>query len=264
MGIPILSGRAFKPEEVGDFDNERCIVSRTFANAYLGGQDPIGREILTGVTLKTPEPCRIVGVVADTHLTALDAPPEPLLYFAAYVMTDNLVVRTATDPLAVAQAVQREVVGVDPEQPLSSIRTMGDVLSKSLSRRNLLVVLLVLFSGVGLVLASLGIYGVVSYSVTLRTQEIGVRMALGSRTGGVFWLILSQGLSVTGIGLAFGVVAAAGATRLMSSLLFGIGSGDLLSFGVGCLLILAVSALACFIPAYRATRVDPLVALRYE
>jgi putative ABC transport system permease protein len=264
MRIPVLRGRTFEPREVGDFDNEKCIINRTFADRYFGDQDPIGRVILTGVTQTTPEPCHIVGVVGDTRLAGLDSPPEPVLYFAAFVSIDNLVVRTATDPMALAQAVQREVARTDPEQPLSNIRTMDEVVSRSLSRQSFWVVLLVIFSGIGLVLASLGLYGVISYSVTQRTQEIGVRMALGAQQGAVFVLVLWQGLLVTGVGLIIGALVAACLTRLMSSLLFGIGPTDLLSFGVGCLLLLAVSALASFIPARRASRVDPLVALRYE
>jgi putative ABC transport system permease protein len=264
MGIPILRGRTFKREEVDDFDNEKCIINQTLANTSFGSQDPIGRVILTGVWLTTPVPCQIVGVVGDTRLAGLDTPSQPMLYFAAYVTTDNLVVRTTTDPLAATQAIQRGVAAADPEQPLSNIQTMDEVLTRSLSRRSFSVVLLVMFSGVGLVLAALGLYGMVSYSATQRTHEIGVRMALGAQPGAVFLLVLLQGLSVTGIGLVVGVVAAAGATRLMSSLLFGIGAADPFSFGMGCLLLLAISGLACFIPAYRAARVDPLVALRYE
>ncbi len=264
MGIPILRGRTFKREEVGDFDNEKCIINQTMAKTTFGSQDPIGRIILTGVWLVTPAPCRIVGVVGDTRLAGLDVPPQALLYFAAYVSTDNLVVRTTTDPLAVAQAIRREVAGTDPEQPLSNIRTMDEVLSQSLSRRSFSVVLLVIFSAIGLVLAALGLYGVVSYSVTQRTQEIGVRMALGAQQGSVFLIVLWQGLLVTCIGLLVGAVAAGVTTRLMSSLLFGIGATDLLSFVVASLSLLAVSTLASSIPAYRASRVDPLVALRYE
>ena len=192
-----------------------------------------------------------------SHLSAL-------LYFAAYVIRDNLVVRTTTDPLAVAQAIRREVAGTDPEQPLSNVRTMDEVVSRSLSRRAFAVVLLVVFSCLGLFLAALGLYGVVSYSVAQRTQEIGVRMALGAQPSAIFHLVLWQGVLVTSIGLVIGGVIAGGATRLMSSLLFGVGATDLLSFGGGCLSLLGVAVLACFLPAYRATRVDPLVALRYE
>jgi predicted permease len=264
MGIPILRGRTFKREEVDDFTHEKCIINRTLANAFFGGEDPIGHVILTAVWLTPPSPCEIVGIAGDTRLSGLDMPPEPTLYFAAYVTTDNLVMRTTTDPSAAARAIQRAVAAANPEQPLSDIRTMDEVLSRSLSRRSFAIALLVIFSVIGLVLAAVGLYGVVSYSVTQRTQEIGVRMALGAQPGDVFALILVRGLSITGIGLVAGMAAAAGATRLMSSLLFGIGPADPFSYGTGCLLLLAVSGVACFIPAHRAALVAPLVALRYE
>jgi predicted permease len=266
LDIPILRGRTFKPEEVGNPNPVSCIINATLARGYFAGQDPTGHIILTKDALSvTPQdPCEIVGVVGDTHIAGLDEPAMPVLYFATYVAKEMLVVRTATDPLAVAPAVQREVAAADPDQPLSGVRTMGEILSRSLSRRVFAAELLVMFSCLGLVLASLGLYGVVSYSVAQRTQEIGVRMALGAEPESVFRLILWQGLTVTGTGLLVGILAALGATRMMSSLLYGVGAADPFSFAVGCGLLLAVTALACYIPARRATRVDPLVALRWE
>jgi putative ABC transport system permease protein len=262
-GIPILRGRTFQPEEVGNED-ERCIINATLARNYFGNQDPIGRTILTNVAVTPPEPCRIVGVVGDTLVAGLDAPPKPVLYFAAYVAREMLLVRTTTAPLAVAHAIEREVAAADPDQPLSGIESMDQVVLESLSRRSFAAVLLVTFACLGLILAALGLYGVMAYSVAQRTQEIGVRMALGADPRKVLRLILSQGLRVTAIGLLAGIGGALGASRLMSNLLFGVGTADPLSFLVGCALLLVIAALACFIPAYRATRVDPLVALRYE
>jgi putative ABC transport system permease protein len=203
-------------------------------------------------------------VVGDTRLASLDQPPQPVLYFAAYVDHETLVVRTANDPMAVAAAIQRQVALADPEQPLGNIQSMEQVVLQSISRRSFSAVLLVIFSAIGLVLAALGLYGIVSYSVAQRTQEIGVRMALGAEPSGVFRMIVLQGMMVTGIGLVAGVMAAAAATRLMSSFLYGIGAADPLSYGVGCGSLLVVSAAACFVPAYRATKIDPIRALRYE
>lgn len=264
MGIPILRGRVFRPEEVGNLNEERCIINDTLARRFFGGQNPIGRNILVDITVVPPEACQIVGVAGDTRVAGLDAPNEPVLYFASYAAREMLVVRTTADPLTVAPAIQREIAAADPQQPLSEVRTMDDVISQSISRRSFAAVLLALFAGLGLILAALGLYGVVSYSVAQRTQEIGVRMALGAEPGGVFRLILSQGLRITGIGLAIGVAAAAGVTRWMSSLLFGLGATDPLSFAVGCVLLLVVAVVACYVPAHRAMKVDPLVALRYE
>jgi predicted permease len=264
MGIPILHGRAFQPREVGDFDHEKCIINQTFAKTYFSGRDPLGGIILTGVTHPTPEPCEIVGVAGDTPAARLGAPPQPSLYFASYVTRDNLLVRTSVDPLAIAGAVQRAVGATDPQQPLSNLQSLKQVVSRSLSRQAFAVVLLTLFSALGLILAALGLYGVVSYSVTQRTQEIGVRVALGAHPSAIFRLVLVEGLIVTGAGLVLGSAVAGSTTRLMSSLLFGIAPTDLLSFGVASASLILVSVLACFFPAYRATRIDPLVALRYE
>lgn len=264
MGIPLLRGRAFQPQEVGDFDREKCIINQTFAKTYFSGRDPLGGIILTGVTHPKPEPCEIVGVAGDTPAERLGAPPQPSLYFATYAARDNLVVRTTTDPLSVAQAVQQQVSATDSRQPLSNVRTMDEVLSRSLSRQAFAVVLLVSFSALGLILAALGLYGVVSYSVTQRTQEMGLRVALGAQRGAIFQLILWQGLLVTGSGLIVGAAVAGIASRLMSSLLFGVAPTDLYSFAVAGSVLLVVAALACFVPAYRATKIDPMVALRYE
>ena len=264
MGIPVLRGRTFLPKEVDDFDHEKCIINQTLAKTYFNAQDPVGRVILNGVVHATPEPCEVVGVVGDTHLASLDKPPQPTLYFPAYVVRDNLVVRTAMDPLAMAEAIRREVAATDPEQPISDVRTMEEVVSRSLSRRAFAVVLLAIFSVLGLILAALGLYAVVSYSAAQRTQEIGVRMALGAQPSAVLLLVLKQGILVTGIGLIVGALAASAAAHATSSLLFGIGTTDLWSFGVASLSLAAVSALASFIPAFRASRVDPLVALHYE
>jgi len=264
MGIPILRGRAFREEEVGHFDDEPCIVSDTLARTYFGARDPVGRILLTNVSADPPEPCHIVGVAGDTRMAGLDDALRPVLYFAAYKAREILVVRTATDPLALAGTLKREVAMADVQQPLSDIQTMEHVVSRSLSRRSFAAVLLSVFSALGLVLASLGLYGLVSYSVAQRTAEIGVRVALGAAPSSICGLIVFQGLWVTAIGLAVGTAAAVVVTRAMSSLLFGIDHADPLSFGAGCGLLAAVSAVACLLPAYRAARTDPMAALRYQ
>ncbi len=264
LGIPILHGRTFTAEEMHNPDDTRCLINAMLADRFLGERDPIGRVILTDLAATSPSACQVIGVVGNTRLTGLDAPLQPALYYPSYFAKDNLVVRTATNPLTIAQSLRHDVAATDPAQPLSNIRTMDDVLSRSLSRRRFLATLLVIFSIVGLILAALGLYGVVSYSVAQRTQEMGVRMALGAARLDIFRLVLMQGLLVTGIGLTIGILATLAATRTMSSVLFGIGGADPLAFAAGCLLLLTISAIACFIPAWRATRIDPTVALRYE
>jgi putative ABC transport system permease protein len=264
MDMKISDGRSFHPEEIGNLDEVRCIINETIARNYFAGSEPVGRKLLINLAANPPESCEIIGVVGDTRVAGLDSNPEPVLYFAAYVAKDMLVVRTTVDPLTVAPAIRREVAAADPEQPLSAIRTMDQVISQSLSRRSFAVVLLVLFAAVGLILAALGLYGILSYSVAQRTREIGVRMALGAEPAQVLTLILSEGLWVTGIGLFGGVLAALGASYAIRSLLFGVGPTDPLSFVAACVLLLVNAILACLIPAYRATRVDPLTAVRYE
>ena len=266
MAIPLLRGRSFKPEEVSDLKSVKCVINSTMARSYFPGLNPVGRVVLTkdAVAVTPQDPCEVIGVVGDTHVSGLDVPTMPVLYFAAYVAKELLVVRTASDPMSIAPAIQHEVAAADPEQPLSRARTMGEIVTHSLSRRVFAAELMVIFSGLGLILAMLGLYGVVSYSVAQRIQEIGVRMALGAQPEDVFRLVLWQGLGVTVSGLVVGSLAAIGATRLMASLLYGVGAADPLSFGVACVLLLLVSALACYIPARRATKVDPLVALRWE
>jgi putative ABC transport system permease protein len=264
MGIPVLQGRVFQPEEVSNFDDERCIVNLTLARTYFGGRDPIGRIILTDIAAARPEPCRVVGVVGDTRVAGLDAPPRPILYFAAYAARQTIVVRTTTEPRALVHTIQQVVAQVDPEQPLSSIQSMDEVIARSLSRRSFVAVLLSLFSAVGLVLAAMGLYGVVSYSVAQRTQEIGLRMAVGAVPTNIFRLILWDGFRVACLGLVAGGITAVLCTHFMSGLLYEIGPGDPLSFAGACIILVTIAAFACLFPAHRATRVDPLVALRYH
>jgi predicted permease len=262
MGIPILRGRTFSREEMGNAEDEKCIVNATLARNFLVGRDPVGRTIMNNID--PPQFCQVVGVVGDTRLASLDSPVAPTLYFAAYVGHETLVVRTANDPMAAASAIQHEVAQADPEQPLGNIQSMDEVVMQSISRQSFSAVLLVIFSAIGLVLAALGLYGIVSYSVAQRTQEIGLRMALGAEPAGIFRMIVLRGMMVTGIGLVIGVMTAAAATHLMSSFLYGIGAADPFSYVVGSMLLLVVSTVACLIPAYRATRIDPIQALRYE
>jgi putative ABC transport system permease protein len=190
-------------------------------------------------------------------------------YAAMYMPTyrpggTNVVLRTQSDPLSLGAAVRKEVQAIDPDQPISALRTMDDWITRSTSTPRYRTTLLALFAALAMVLAATGIYGVMSYSVAQRTHEIGVRMALGARHGDVLRLVVSQGMLLVIVGLGIGLAAAFGLTRVMASLLFGVTAKDPISFGAVAGLLTAIAFIACYIPARRATKVDPLTALRYE
>jgi putative ABC transport system permease protein len=176
----------------------------------------------------------------------------------------SLSVRTSGDPLQLAPAIRQQVLATDPNQPVYNVRTMEQVISESIAARRFAMLLLTIFAGVALLLASVGIYGVMSYSVTQRTHEIGIRMALGASALDVLKMVVGQGMLLVLIGVGCGLVGALGVTRVMSSMLFGVSTTDPLTFGGISLLLAIVAFLACYIPARRATRVDPMTALRYE
>jgi putative ABC transport system permease protein len=173
----------------------------------------------------------------------------------------TLVIRTAGDPAAQAQAVRREVQALDKDQPVYNIRTMDDVVMNSIGTRRVSMLLFSVFAGAALLLAAVGIYGVIAYSVTQRTQEIGIRMALGAQARDVLGLVLRQGMALTGIGIAVGLVGAFALTRLIASLLFGVNAADPLTFAAIALLLALVALLACYLPARRAAKLDPMKAL---
>ncbi|PYV41327.1 MAG: hypothetical protein DMG06_17500, partial [Acidobacteria bacterium] len=265
MGIRLLKGRDFTEQDKADA-LEVVIVNEKMAQMFWPGEDPTGKRIT--IWDAPTRPWRtIVGVVGNTKREGLDAQSVPEMY-VAYLQRPagsmTLVVRSASNPKGLVAAVRSEVWQVDKDQPLYNVRTMEEILSSSLAARRFNMLLLGIFSLVALVLAGVGIYGVVAYSVTQRTHEIGIRMALGAQAGDVLKLVVSQGMILTIIGLAIGLVGAFGLTRLMASLLYEVGTTDPATFvGVSSLLT-AVSLLASYIPARRATKVDPMVALRYE
>jgi putative ABC transport system permease protein len=273
MGMPLLRGRAFGPEEV--FGRPRSIViDETLAQKFFPGVDPIGRNIDDDQTFEeNPPPATIVGVVARTRNEAPgEANIENLkfhqMYYcsAQYATTDNtLIVRVKTvDPLALVPAIKREVQALDSDQPLGAVATMEKNIGASLAARRLTMSLLGAFAGLALVLASVGIYGVMALSTTQRTRELGIRLALGASRGDVLRLILGQGISLIAIGLAAGLLGAFAASRALSSLLYGVGSLDAAAL-IGALVMLTIVAfIACYLPARRASLVDPIEALRAE
>jgi putative ABC transport system permease protein len=267
LGIPLKEGRDFTAND--DQRNAPCvrIVNETLARLFWRGEDPVGKQ-LPGTCPKNA-PALIVGLVADSKQDSMDSQVLPEVYhpyaqfpFASFLVT--FVVRTSSNPTDVAAAVRRAVWEVDHDQPVVQVRTMENVISESMWRQRVSASLLGAFAGIALVLAAVGIYGVFSYSVSQRIHEIGIRMALGASRGDILRMVVGQGLLLTGLGLAAGVVAGLSLTHLLGSLLFGVRPRDPLTF-IGLSVLLAVVALlACYFPARRATRVDPMVALRYE
>ena len=268
LGISLLRGRTFT-----DADDEKAplvgIINAMTARRFFPNEDPIGKRFTFGhpSAKNAPKWCTIVGVVGDTKLYGLANPARlevyvPLRQDPASEMT--LLVKSGANPAALTSAIREAVQSIDKDQPLFAISTMKELVSNSVATRRMTLVLLGLFSGLALVLGAIGIYGVISYSVAQRTHEIGIRMALGAPRRDVFRLVVGQGLKLAGIGIAIGVVAAFGLARLMSSLLYGISVTDFETFAGVSILLALVAFVACYIPARRAMRVDPIIALRYE
>ncbi len=273
MGMPIIRGRAFGPEEV--FGQPRSIIiDETLAQKYFPGVDPIGRNIDDNQTYdENAPPTTIVGVVARTRNEAagednVEALNFHHIYFCSsqYASGGNmLLVRVkAGDPMALLPAIKREVQALDPEQPLGTVATMAQNISSSLATRRLTMTLLGSFAALALLLASLGLYGVMALSVTQRTRELGIRLALGAARADVFRLVLGQGMALIGIGLGVGLIGALAAGRVMASMLYSVQAIDLAALSTAIISLSVVALLACFFPAQRATRVDPMVALREE
>jgi putative ABC transport system permease protein len=260
MGIALRQGRLFDRHD--DQDAKRvAIVNEAMVRKIFVHENPLGKRIVMG------GPLEIVGVVADAKLYGLDAPVEPAVYVPLMqnpVDRESIVVRTEGDPAAITSAVRREILKLDPEQPISNVRTMEEVLSDSLMLRRVSMLLLTVFATLALTLATVGIYGLTAYSVSRRTHEIGLRVALGASQSQILRLVVGRGLVTSLIGAGVGVAAAFELTRGLSGMLYGVAATDPLVFAGVPLLLIAVSALASYVPARRATRIDPLVALRYE
>jgi putative ABC transport system permease protein len=265
MGIPLLRGRNFSQLETSQA-KQVVPISDSLARKHFPGEDPIGKRISV-MMFEKPNPTEIIGIVGDVRYEKLIEQPEPTAYFPHPELTYpfmTLVIRTDGDPAGLAPAVQREVRVLDPEQPISDVRTMIQVMAQTVARARFNTLLLTVFAGLATFLAAVGIFGVMNYTLSFRTREIGLRMALGAQQRQVRFLILKQGLVLTLIGMAVGVIAALALTRLMASLLFGVGAADPLTFLVILPLLLLVSLVACYLPARRATKIDPMIALRSE
>ena len=265
LGVPLLRGRFFDKRDGLDAPKV-AIVNENFVKRYLPGEDPLGKQLI--IDFGDPYKAEIVGVVAGIrHSSLAQAEPFPEMYVSVLQAPSygtNLVVRAAGDPVQLTAAIRGEVQSLDKDLPVYNVKTMEQHLSASAAQPRFRTLLLGLFACVALLLASIGIYGVISYSVTQRTHEIGLRVALGAQSADVLKLVVWQGMRLALVGIVVGVIGAFVVTRVMSSFLFGVSATDPLTFAGVSLLLAVVSFLACYIPARRATKVDPMVALRYE
>jgi len=269
MGIPLQRGRFFDSRDVADAPPV-ILINRRLAEHFWPNEDPTGKRLKIGPADSPNAWAAVVGVVGDVQQEALNREQKFELYVPyaqerrGFVAPRDLVVRTAGDPQAVAGAVREAVWSVDKDQPVSNVKTMEQVVTTAVSRERFQTLLLALFATLALVLACVGLYGVLSYAVVQRTHEIGVRIALGAKPADVLRLVIKQGMALTLIGLALGVAVSFAVTRVMSEMLFGVTATDPLTFAGVPVVLGVVAFLACYIPARRATKLDPLVALRYE
>jgi putative ABC transport system permease protein len=269
LGIALRQGREFTARD-GLYAPQVAIINEAFARRFFPDQNPLGQRINPTISAdERPLPMReIIGVVADARSRNLSQAPEPEVYLhlpqCPATGSFTLLLRTRSDAQYLTGFVREAVAKLDRQVPLSQVRTFDYYLSETLARPRFNSLLLGVFAGVALLLMVIGLYGVIAYSVTQRTPEIGVRLALGARGGDIFKLIIGQGLKLVLLGIVLGLGGALALTRWLSSLLFGVSAHDPLTFSVIALLLMVVALLACFVPARRATRVDPLVALRYE
>jgi putative ABC transport system permease protein len=265
IGLPILKGRDFEPSDMraGNYfaPNSVAIIDEELAKRFWPNGDALGG----GISWSNTGPyATVVGICATAQLKDLTEEAKGTFYLPAYVGFSTLVVRTTGDPRPLTPAIREQVLAVDPNQPVYDVKTMDERVAVTLETRRFAVVLLSVFGALALVLAAIGLYGVLAFAVSQRTREIGIHMALGARARDVLLMVIRQGMSLVIIGVVLGVAGAFALTRLMRSLLFEVGPTDLMTFVLVSLLLAAVGFIACYVPARRATKVDPLVALRYE
>jgi predicted permease len=267
LGIPMLLGRPIGPQDTATSPRV-VVVNQAFAQRFFRGQNPVGRQIWVGGRSSTTPPQQIIGLVADARVHNQREPPEPFAYMPLSqdpgFFAGNIEVRTAGDPRGAAAEVRQAIKDVDSALPIVSVQTLRVQVNNRVNQQRLVARLSVLFSLLALILAAVGLYGVMAYWVTRRTHEIGIRMALGAQKSEVLRLVVGRGLMVTLVGTGFGLAAAFGLTRLIASSLYGVKTTDPLTFAAVSLVVIMVTLLASYIPARRASKVDPVVALRYE
>jgi putative ABC transport system permease protein len=264
IGTALRRGRLFTARD--DAKAARVVlINEAFAKKFLPGQEPIGQRLNFGGGEKETQ--EVIGVVANVEDDDLDDTVEPIAYspYAQNVVsTLSLVIRGTQDPTQLASAVRSEVQALDPNLPVSNIKAVAQMIDERISPKRLMTYILAVFGLIALLLASVGIYGVMSYAVTQRTQEIGLRMALGAQALDVLKLVVTKGMTMALLGVAIGLAGAYALTRVLANLLFKVAPTDLVTFAAVSMCLILVALLACYIPARRATKVDPLVALRYE
>jgi putative ABC transport system permease protein len=266
LGVPLIAGRAFDDRDTANMPGV-VIIGKTIADRMFAGRDPVGMRIKYSSIQGNGD--LIVGVVGDVKITGVDEAIRPVLYYPFRQSSStfaNLVTRTDTDPNALAAAIRNEVRTLEPDAAILNVRTMDEMIAQTPASfmRRFPALLISIFAGIALLLASIGIYGVVSYSVSQQTHYIGVRMALGASPGDILKMVLKQGLLLALLGVGIGVAAAFGLMRLLSTLLYQVSATDVSTFAIVTGTLFVVALVACFVPARRATKVDPLVALRYE
>jgi putative ABC transport system permease protein len=265
MRIPLKRGRLYTPQEAQEMRHV-VVVNEAFARENFPGQDPIGQRVV--INMKDDnQPCEIIGIVGDSKQRTFDAEVEPMAFWphAELVYSSmTIVIRTRADNASVATAARNVIHQLDPEQPIGEVITMNALMARSVARSRFNSLLLAIFSVVAMVMAAVGIYGVMSYAVLQRTHEIGVRMALGAQRTDVLKLMLRQGIILAVTGVVVGLAGSFGLTRIISTLLFNVAATDKTIFAMVALGLFVVTFVASYIPAWRATRVDPLTALRYE
>jgi len=278
LGIPLRKGRLFD-ERDSSTGHWTLVVNEAMAKKYWPHENPVGATVTIAKGL-APEmedrPREIIGVAGDVHEAGIEQDSPPVMYIPVGQEPNGMVamgnrmlpsswaVRAAGEPAALARVLQQEVLRVDPDLPVARVMSMDRILAKSIARQNFNMILLGIFGGIALLLAGIGIYGVMSYTVQQRTNEMGIRIALGAGTSQLLGLVIGHGLMLAAGGVIIGLAASFGLTRLMSSLLYGVKATDVATFAAVAAVLSAVAALACYIPARRATRVDPITALRYE
>jgi putative ABC transport system permease protein len=278
LRVPLLRGRVYDQRDTGN-SSRVIIVNEAFAKKYWPKGDSIGQRVTIGKGLgpQFEEPPReIVGVVGNIREMGLAGGDRPVMYVPQSQITDGLlklansviplswIIQTATDPSSLSAAIQHEIQSVDSQLAASKIRTMDQVISESTARQNFNMLLLTIFAGLALLLAAIGIYGLMSYTVEQRTQEIGIRMALGADRGDMLKLVVRQGMLLSGIGLVIGLAASFGLNHFLANLLFGVKTTDPITYVAVAVILISVALLATYIPARRATQIDPMIALRYE
>jgi len=264
MGTPLLSGRDFDDRDTLNSPSA-VIVNQAFASKYFPKGDALGQQL--GVCWTVKNPVQIVGIAADSRQTKLRDAPAPVIYLAnaqAPLGGGSFVVRAAGDPQQVLRSIQVAIHRVDPDQPITEVRTMDDVFSDSASDARFQVILLVIFAGLAVTLAMIGVYGVVSYSVGQRTQEIGIRMAMGAAASGIARMVLREALLLAGLAVVMGLACAFALTRVMEALLYETTPTDPFTLAAATVAVVLVATMAALVPARRAMQVDPIVALRYE